>query len=98
VYSEDQGEGNLAGFSAGGFLDFTRIASSHPEMWRDICLMNRDALMEAVESFSLTLDRFRAMISAKNGAGLENHFDQCRRTRADLLKMKGKGDRGRSGQ
>lgn len=97
VYSEDQKEGNLAGFSAGGFLDFTRIASSHPEMWRDICLMNRDALMEAVESFSLTLDKFRAMISTRDGPGLENHFDRCRRTRADLLKMKGKGNRGRSG-
>jgi prephenate dehydrogenase len=86
VYSVDQREGNLAGFSAGGFLDFTRIASSHPEMWRDICLMNRDALMEAVESFSLTLDRFKALISEKDGQGLADHFSQCRRIRADLLK------------
>jgi len=88
VYSEDQREGNLARFSAGGFLDFTRIASSHPEMWRDICLMNREALMAAVEGFALTLDRFKALISAKDGKGLEEHFDQCRRIRADLLKTK----------
>jgi prephenate dehydrogenase len=86
VYSKDQREGNLARFSAGGFLDFTRIASSHPEMWRDICLMNREALLEAVESFSLTLDRFKALISEKDGQGLEEHFVQCRKTRADLLK------------
>jgi prephenate dehydrogenase len=86
VYSEDQKEGNLAMFSAGGFLDFTRIASSHPEMWRDICLMNRDALMEAVESFSLTLDKFKALISERDGQGLADHFTQCRSVRADLLK------------
>jgi len=66
--------------------DFTRIASSHPEMWRDICLMNREALLEAVDSFALTLDKFKAMISAEDGKGLEEHFDQCRRTRASLLK------------
>lgn len=88
VYSEDRPEGNLARFSAGGFRDFTRIASSHPEMWRDICVMNREALLEAVDSFAATLDRFKALISAKNGKGLEEHFDQCRRVRADLLKNK----------
>jgi prephenate dehydrogenase len=85
IYSEDQREGELARFSAGGFLDFTRIASSHPEMWRDICLMNREALLEAVDSFALTLDKFRAMVSAEDGKGLEEHFDRCRRTRASLL-------------
>ena len=35
-------------FAAGGFRDFTRIASSNPEMWRDICLANRDALVQAL--------------------------------------------------
>jgi prephenate dehydrogenase len=88
IYSEDQREGDLASFSAGGFLDFTRIASSHPEMWRDICVMNREALLEAVDAFAITLDKFRAMISAEDGKGLEEHFDQCRRTRADLLEKK----------
>jgi prephenate dehydrogenase len=88
VYSEDQREGNLARFSAGGFLDFTRIASSHPEMWRDICLMNRDALLEALESYALTLDKLKELISAKDGQGLEEHFAQCRKTRADLLKVR----------
>jgi prephenate dehydrogenase len=88
IYSEDRREGDLARFSAGGFLDFTRIASSHPEMWRDICLMNRKALLEAVDSYALTLDKFRTMISAGDGKGLEEHFDQCRRTRAGLLEKK----------
>ena len=87
VYSEDQREGNLARFSAGGFLDFTRIASSHPEMWRDICLMNRDALLEALESYALTLDKLKELISARDGPGLEELCARCRKTRADLLKV-----------
>ncbi len=88
IYTEDEREGEVAKFSAGGFLDFTRIASSHPEMWRDICLMNRGALLEAVEAFARTLDGFKAMISAGDGKGLEEHFDRCRRTRAALLEGK----------
>jgi len=48
--------------------------------------MNREALLEAVDSFALTLEKFRAMISTEDGKGLEEHFDQCRRTRASLLK------------
>lgn len=88
VYFEDQKEGNLAKFSAGGFLDFTRIASSHPEMWRDICLMNREALLKAVASYARTLKELEAMISAGDGKGLEEHFAQCRRIRAGLLNHK----------
>jgi prephenate dehydrogenase len=88
VYSEDKKEGNLARFSAGGFLDFTRIASSHPEMWRDICLMNREALLEAVASYARILKELEAMISAGDGKGLEEHFAQCRQTRAGLLENK----------
>lgn len=86
VYSEDQRQGNLARFSAGGFLDFTRIASSHPEMWRDICLMNRESLLEAIDSFALTLDRFKALIAEQDGTGLEERFDRCRQIRGDVKK------------
>ena len=42
----------LFGYAAGGFRDFTRIASSHPEMWRDICIANRDRLASEVKRFS----------------------------------------------
>ena len=43
---------SILNYSAGGFTDFTRIASSSPEMWRDICLMNREALIKVIDSLS----------------------------------------------
>ncbi len=43
-------------FAAGGFRDFTRIASSNPQMWHDICLNNRDALLKMVQRFSAELN------------------------------------------
>ena len=42
----------LFSFAAGGFRDFTRIASSHPEMWRDICLANRDRLLQELKLYA----------------------------------------------
>jgi len=74
-------EGNLLDFTAGGFRDFTRIASSHPEMWRDICVMNRDALLEALQAFSRTIEELRRLVSARNGEGLEESFRQARQLR-----------------
>ena len=47
----------LFSFAAGGFRDFTRIASSHPEMWRDICVANRDRVLDEVRRFSAKLDQ-----------------------------------------
>ena len=44
-------------YAAGGFRDFTRIASSDPQMWHDICFANRDALVPALEHFREDLDK-----------------------------------------
>ena len=52
----------LFGYAAGGFRDFTRIASSHPEMWRDICIANRDRLIDEVSRFSEKLEIGRAHV------------------------------------
>ena len=49
VAGRDNSE-QLFSFAAGGFRDFTRIASSHPEMWRDICVANRDRLLEEMKN------------------------------------------------
>jgi prephenate dehydrogenase len=49
----------LFSFAASGFRDFTRIAASHPEMWRDICLANRGALLDELDRYRAQLDDLR---------------------------------------
>lgn len=61
----------LFGFAAGGFRDFTRIASSSPEMWRDIALNNRQALLAEMDAYAANLARLRAMVETGDGVGLE---------------------------
>jgi len=68
-------------FAASGFRDFTRIAASSPEMWRDISLANRDALLGEVAAFRAQLDRVAAMLTASDGAGLEAVFASARNAR-----------------
>src|SRR6185312_142864 len=64
----------LFGYAAGGFRDFTRIASSHPEMWRDICLANRDRLLAELDRYGEKLQAVRRLLEAADGAGLEKVF------------------------
>jgi prephenate dehydrogenase len=69
----------LFSFAAGGFRDFTRIASSHPEMWRDICVANRDRLLEEVSRFSTKLDQVKALLDRPQD--LEKLFAEARAAR-----------------
>lgn len=71
----------LFSYAAGGFRDFTRIAGSHPEMWRDICMANRAALLEELDAFLAQIERTRGLIESQNGAELEALFDRARRAR-----------------
>ena len=71
----------LFGFAAGGFRDFTRIASSHPEMWRDICLANRKALLKELDAYSAELLKTRLLLASADGAGLEAMFATARARR-----------------
>ena len=71
----------LFSFAAGGFRDFTRIAASSPEMWRDIALQNRAALLEELDSFSARLAVFRELIDKGEGPGLERLMTQARAAR-----------------
>lgn len=71
----------LFGFAAGGFRDFTRIASSHPEMWRDICLANRAALIKELDAYINELLRTRVLLAAADGPALEAMFATARSRR-----------------
>ncbi len=70
-------------FAAGGFRDFTRIAASSPEMWRDICVANRAALLEELDAYTGVLARLRAAIDAGDGAALEAAFARSRQARTE---------------
>lgn len=61
-------------FAAGGFRDFTRIASSDPVMWRDVAIANRDALLATIDDFSGHLAQLRAAIDSGDAQALETTF------------------------
>ncbi|MGH8669167.1 MAG: prephenate dehydrogenase, partial [Burkholderiales bacterium] len=71
----------LFSYAAGGFRDFTRIASSHPEMWRDICIANRDRLLAEMSAFSGKMDEMKQLLEAADGAALEKLFAEARAAR-----------------
>jgi prephenate dehydrogenase len=71
----------LFGFAASGFRDFTRIASSHPEMWRDICLANRKALLRELDAYMAELLKTRVLLASADSAGLEKMFATARMRR-----------------
>ncbi|OGA59329.1 MAG: prephenate dehydrogenase [Betaproteobacteria bacterium RIFCSPLOWO2_12_FULL_65_14] len=71
----------LFSFAAGGFRDFTRIASSHPEMWRDICSANTDHLLIELSRFEKRLAKVRALLEQRDAAGLEKLFAEARAAR-----------------
>ena len=66
-------------YAAGGFRDFTRIASSDPVMWHDICLANRDAVLEALDAFTDALGQMRAAVANGDGERLKSRFVRARR-------------------
>jgi prephenate dehydrogenase len=83
--SERPDAAQLFGYAAGGFRDFTRIASSHPEMWRDICVANSDQLLKEVLHFSGELEKIRKFLQTRDAASLEKLFAEARAARERWL-------------
>ncbi|GAB4389834.1 MAG: prephenate dehydrogenase [Thermodesulfovibrionales bacterium] len=77
-------DGSFLDFAGQGFKDTTRIASSAPGMWRDICLMNRDNLLDLAGRFSDNLDRLCALLRAGDSEGIEAAFERARKLREKL--------------
>ncbi|MYN19775.1 prephenate dehydrogenase/arogenate dehydrogenase family protein [Rugamonas sp. FT107W] len=68
-------------YAASGFRDFTRIAGSSPEMWRDISLANQSALLTELDAYLAQLTGLRARLAAGDGAGLESVYANAQRAR-----------------
>jgi len=78
--SMDESE-DIFRFAAGGFRDFTRIASSDPVMWRDICLSNREALLKVLQQYGNDLSQLMSLVSEGDGAALEKTFASAKAAR-----------------
>jgi prephenate dehydrogenase len=82
--SEQVGGKPAIEYGAGGLRDTTRIAASSAEMWRDICLTNRDAILAALELFRGSLDRFSGAVERGDADELFALFERGRRMRERL--------------
>ncbi|MFQ5464570.1 MAG: prephenate dehydrogenase [Thermodesulfobacteriota bacterium] len=85
---EDSGTDALS-FSAGGFKDFTRIASSSPEMWADICALNRDRIVEMIGLFQDRLAELKGHIEKADVDALNVDFSRAKMVRDSLLAKNG---------
>lgn len=72
-------------FAASGFRDFTRIAGSSPEMWRDIALANREAVLVELDAYLAALQTLRAAVSVTDAAALLKIFARARSARENWL-------------
>lgn len=75
-------------YAGAGFRDFTRIAGSHPEMWRDITLANSAALLAELDAYIRKLTEVRALIEQGDGSGLEQLFARARTARLNWNKAR----------
>ena len=76
---------NVMDYAAGGFRDFTRIASSNPPMWRDIALNNAPALLAMIDQFETSLAQLRHALEARDAVALEQAFSRAKTARDDYL-------------
>ena len=72
-------------FASAGFYDFTRIASSDPVMWRDICLSNKDEVLNSIKCFSAQLSRLEKAIENDNADELKEMFNDAKQARDEGL-------------
>ncbi|MCP5143101.1 MAG: prephenate dehydrogenase/arogenate dehydrogenase family protein [Gammaproteobacteria bacterium] len=72
-------------YAAGGFRDFTRIASSDPTMWRDICLANRVAILKMMDFYTRDLAKLREMVEAGDGEALFELFTRAKSERDGFM-------------
>lgn len=72
-------------YAAGGFKDFTRIASSHPQMWHDICVNNRDAILPILERFHADLAKLTEAIQKNDSQYILDVFTRAKKSRDQFI-------------
>lgn len=72
-------------YAASGFRDFTRIAGSSPEMWRDISLANRTAMLQELDSYTAQLARLRHHLQNADGKAIEDIYANAQRARHNWI-------------
>ncbi len=82
--AELEAGGERIKFSAGGLRDFTRVAGSDPDMWRDIFLLNQGPLLRALAAYRQALDRLEGAIRSGDGEGLTRRLARSRSTREEI--------------
>lgn len=85
VGAYDRYDENILDYSAGGFRDFTRIASSDPTMWRDIALTNRAALVEMMEQFETFFAELKDDVATGSAERLFEFFFRSKQNRDAIL-------------
>ena len=78
IKESDQEGGLMKTIAAGGFKDITRIASSSPAMWQQICLTNKDHILTLLDSYTSIMEQIRNKIQSSDKEGLYRFFDQAR--------------------
>lgn len=82
---ETVSETEVIKYSASGFRDFTRLAASDPTMWRDVCLHNREAILEMLGRFNEDLSALQRAIRFGDGEALFNLFTHTRAIRRNII-------------
>ncbi|MBU2985806.1 bifunctional prephenate dehydrogenase/3-phosphoshikimate 1-carboxyvinyltransferase [Saccharophagus degradans] len=85
--AHDHQNENIFRYAAGGFRDFTRIASSDATMWRDIMLSNKPAVLSAIDMFVANLTRLRGMIEAEDATNITGVFTRAKAARDRFTNM-----------
>ena len=84
--SERDDAEDIFNYAAGGFYDFTRIASSDPTMWSDICIENKDEIIRSIEGFVTSLEKLKENIQNQDNQSIYALFSNARNLRNKNLK------------
>ena len=85
VKNSDSEKGTMKAIAAGGFKDITRISSSSPIMWQNICLTNKDNILQLLEKYIVSLEEIKSQIAASDEKEIYNFFDTARNYRDSFI-------------